>query len=353
MPIPTTRRRVGKGAKIIVALAILVEATSNALKAYVLGSHFEGLTVVLTEDTTVSAAGVILVCAAIVVSFTQARTAWVAWSPGDPTHRMFAGVVAVLCVSISISAMSAHILDMQRSKSGAETQDATAYRDAKALYDAKAADYERVKASPSLAQVDAAFNEAVQSSGIDRNIYDRTAKCTTPKTKAEKRECNERLPPSFASKRAAAELKEQLAAELPKLKADVERHKLKDTASTAEASFNRLWAWLFGVAIVVIATTGGVVFADSEETHPEIPEAPAMPRYFPANDFRIPGIPPPTPPNGGGRRGRKSDSTVANFAAEFRERHGRYPSGSDIRAEFPDLPQSTAYDYASRARRHA
>jgi hypothetical protein len=51
-----------------------------------------------------------------------------------------------------------------------------------------------------------------------------------------------------------------------------------------------------------------------------------------------------------GRRGRKSDPTILDFIERFRKLHGRTPTGAQIRTEFPDLPKSTAYDVAARAR---
>lgn len=74
--------------------------------------------------------------------------------------------------------------------------------------------------------------------------------------------------------------------------------------------------------------------------------------------------PAPTPPRGsrrrhrstadraellpGGRRGRKADPVVLSFATAFREKNGRSPTGSELLAEFPELPKSTAYDAARR-----
>jgi hypothetical protein len=52
-----------------------------------------------------------------------------------------------------------------------------------------------------------------------------------------------------------------------------------------------------------------------------------------------------------GRRGRKSDPVVLDFIERFRKLHGRTPTGAQIRTEFPDLPRSTAYDVAARARK--
>ena len=81
-----------------------------------------------------------------------------------------------------------------------------------------------------------------------------------------------------------------------------------------------------------------------------------VPVKVPANDAApVPGIPAkripgkPTPPRGG-RRGRKSDARVLDFSEAFSRKHGRTPSGSEIRAQFPELPTSTAYDYAARCR---
>lgn len=62
----------------------------------------------------------------------------------------------------------------------------------------------------------------------------------------------------------------------------------------------------------------------------------------------IPGK--PTPPNKPRKRGRKADSRIVDFSEKFRERHGRAPSGGEIKSEFPELPVSTAYDYSNRAR---
>jgi hypothetical protein len=52
-----------------------------------------------------------------------------------------------------------------------------------------------------------------------------------------------------------------------------------------------------------------------------------------------------------GRRGRKTDPAVLDFVERFRKLHGRTPTGAQIRTEFPDLPRSTAYDVAARARK--
>ncbi|MFK5284118.1 hypothetical protein ACI3PL_31515, partial [Lacticaseibacillus paracasei] len=67
-----------------------------------------------------------------------------------------------------------------------------------------------------------------------------------------------------------------------------------------------------------------------------------------ANDYSFPGKPIPgnDPPTR--RRGRKSDPKIIQFSERFREKNGRAPSGSEIKMHFPELPTSTAYDYAKR-----
>lgn len=50
------------------------------------------------------------------------------------------------------------------------------------------------------------------------------------------------------------------------------------------------------------------------------------------------------------RRAQRPDTRVVDFTERFRLQNGRAPSGSEIKAEFTELPTSTAYDYATRAR---
>jgi hypothetical protein len=47
--------------------------------------------------------------------------------------------------------------------------------------------------------------------------------------------------------------------------------------------------------------------------------------------------------------GRKPNQVIIDYIDEFRRMHGRSPTGSEIKEKFPDVPQSTAYDYASRS----
>lgn len=62
-----------------------------------------------------------------------------------------------------------------------------------------------------------------------------------------------------------------------------------------------------------------------------------------------PGIAAPQAPKSG-KRGRRPSADVLEFSKAFRARNGRTPTGPEIRAHFPDMGRSTAYDYASRVR---
>jgi hypothetical protein len=108
---------------------------------------------------------------------------------------------------------------------------------------------------------------------------------------------------------------------------------------------------LLPFATVLISEIGLLVFGALAIGHRDT--AP-KPERVPANDAApaIPGkqIPGNPQPPKGGRRGRKSDPRVVSFSEIFSRKHGRAPTGSEIKAQFPELPTSTAYDYAARAR---
>lgn len=70
MTTPTTTWRIPRAAWIMVGLAVSAEATSNALRAYDLGSHLEKLTVSV-YGLPLSLAGIVLVLAAIAVSLSK------------------------------------------------------------------------------------------------------------------------------------------------------------------------------------------------------------------------------------------------------------------------------------------
>lgn len=157
--------------------------------------------------------------------------------------------------------------------------------------------------------------------------------------------------------RAAADVKAAIpdavaehAAALSSAKAEVEANPVPPSA-TPFADRLGVAPWVLDLVMAALLSVGAnglagalIAFGSHVPPLPGIPgnavPVPAMP--IPGNPF--PGNDPPT-----GRRGRKPDPRIVNFSEKFRERHGRSPSGSEIKSYFPDLPTSTAYDYAKRA----
>jgi hypothetical protein len=90
--------------------------------------------------------------------------------------------------------------------------------------------------------------------------------------------------------------------------------------------------------------------------HPAVPTIPKSVPTIPKSVPTIPDIPPkpapdqPPKPRTRKRPGRKIDANVIAFSERYIRKFGRAPSGSEIKSEFPELPTSTAYDYAARAR---
>ena len=158
---------------------------------------------------------------------------------------------------------------------------------------------------------------------------------------------------------AATEAQKLHAAAIEAAKAEVEANPLPASATPladrlgwAPWALDLIMAALLsvganGLAATLIAYGANRSLPDTDQTD------------FSASDFdaakikalvagEIPGK--PTPPNKPRKRGRKADQNVIDFAQKFREKNGRTPSGSELRKQFPALPVSTAYDYASRAR---
>ena len=354
MTTSTTTWRIPKPAWVMVALAVIAESTSNALRAYDLGQHLERFTV-NAYGFVLSIAGAVLVLAAVAVSLSQTRCAWVALAPGDAHQRIVSGILAMLLLSISILAMASHILAAQRAKSGDETAGRNGYEASLAAYEQAQAEYAKVQSAPTADEAEAAI--AAAAAKVDGVIYRRTKACSVqapegsgPKQQGWNREQCEPVT-RLAADLARAKRKSALEADLPRLKADLDRQHLTEAASETEAVAAWGWAWIMGLGVVMIATFGPAVFAhvvtietdrcsvlggdakaEGAQNKPEVPL-------------------PPTPRKPKTRkRGRKADARVADFSEKFRERHRRAPSGSEIKAEFPDLPTSTAYDYATRSR---
>jgi hypothetical protein len=325
----TTTWRIPPVAWAPIGLAIGAESISNGLRAYKLGEHIEGLNADVL-GVQLSLAGAVLVMAAVAVSICQARAAWVACSPGDKFQRIVAGCFAVLFLTISITALRSHIADAERAKVGDETTARAAYDRANAAYQAALADYQAVKTAATPAAVQAQMD----ATEINPAIRLRTKGCTDITTRASQDECVPvtRLKPALA----AAERKADLEERLPELKAAVDAQTRPEVMSSSDVGVAKFWGWLMGLGVVGIATFGAVLFAKVEA----IPEGAELA----PTKVQVPKSVPRTPPRGG----RKLDPKVVNFTSAFRRQHGRKPSGSEIKAYFPDLPTSTAYDYAKR-----
>jgi hypothetical protein len=103
---------------------------------------------------------------------------------------------------------------------------------------------------------------------------------------------------------------------------------------------------------VLIAEIGVLVFGGLSIGY-RTPEPPGegSGNSRPETQDRKPQSGKPSGPTGGRKIGRPSDQNVINFVEAFRTRNGRAPTGSELRAAFPDLAKSTAYDIAARASR--
>lgn len=379
MTTPITTWRIPRAAWIMVGLAVSAEATSNALRAYDLGSHLEKLTVSV-YGASLSLAGIVLVLAAIAVSLSQTRAAWVALTPGDTRQRIVAGIAACLLLSISITAMASHILSAQRAKVCDETKDRNGYHDTKKLYDDSVAELKKVHDAVTVAEAQAALDLA--KTGVDDNIWRRTNGCTDVTTKASTAECRTYLQgkPALDADLAKATRKAELEAKLPGLKTDLDRQHLTSEATASEATVSWGWAWIMGVGVVMIATFGPAIFAKVETVAAPAPvEAPAAPAVDVSGQSDFPDVPkqsfddlkaaltgqqPNGPgaqvfvfpvPNGspnGPKPGKRMKSRKADVLADIRGRIDageQFASQEDLRAEmikqFGPIGRSTLSDW--------
>ena len=310
-----------------------------------------------------SLAGIVLVLAAIAVSLSQTRAAWVALTPGDTRQRIVAGIAACLLLSISIMAMASHILSAQRAKVGDETKDRNGYHDTKKLYDDSVAELKKVHDAVTVAEAQAALDLA--KTGVDGNIWRRTNGCTEVTTKASTAECRSYLQgkPALDADLAKATRKAELEAKLPGLKADLDRQHLTSEATASEATVSWGWAWIMGVGVVMIATFGPAIFAKVETVAAPAPfEAPAAPAVDVSGQSDFPDLPKQSfddlkaaltgqQPNGP-KPGKRMKSRKVEVLADIRGRIDageRFASQEDLRAElvkqFGPIGRSTLSDW--------
>lgn len=257
MKTTTTRWRVPPWAWLPVAIAITAEATSNALRAYGLGSHLEAFTVSYA-GTTVSLSGTVLVLAAIAVSLSQTRAAWVALTPGYLRQRIVSGLAAILLLAVSITAMASHIMEAQRTKAGGESADRTTYAVALAAHKRATAELEAIGTVRSPTEIKAAMN-AVRIPGW---AWRDTGECIRLTTEDDRKACKpfttlrQELGRSLA-KGEAEDKARTAAATLAAISPPTE-------ATLEETLVSRGWAWIMGLSVVFVATFGTVIFARVE-----------------------------------------------------------------------------------------
>lgn len=266
----STRWRVPPVAWVPISIAIVAEAVSNALRAYGLGMHLERFTVT-AYGFTVSLAGSVLVLAAIAVSLTQARAAWVALTPGSVKQRLVAGAAAALLLSVSITAMASHILEAQRAKAADESGSRGDYDRTKAAYDKAAAEFQSLGTPRPVAVIQA----EVQSTTIDMTMWRRSNQCADITRDDTKAACAPIL--KLYKERGAAARKLELEPEVKSLRAKLAAISRPEEASTSETTVALWWAWIMGIAVVFVATFGTVIFARVDRDSPAATPAAALP----------------------------------------------------------------------------
>jgi len=256
----TTTWRVPLWAWAPIALAVVAEAAVNALRAYGLGMQLEHFTVdvsALGSTATVSIAGVVLVLAAIAMSLSQARAAWVAFKPGAlARQRTIAAPVALLLLVVSVTALSLTILEAQRGKTGDEGGQRTAYDLAKADHDKAEAEWKRLEGARTPAEVQA----AMMAAPVDRKVFRVTKECNDVTKNTSFEACKPLL--DLRQEMAGAIRKIELEQKLPGLKAALDALPRPAEPTWFELYAASGWAWAFGLAAVMIATFGAPLFAE-------------------------------------------------------------------------------------------
>ncbi len=310
-----------------ILLAIGAEAVSNALRAYGLGAHLDRFTVVI-QGSTVSLAGAVLVLAAVAVSLSQARAAWVALTPMAPTwQRVVAALAATLLLAISVIAMASHILEAERAKLANDGGARGAYDRAKTAYDKGADELKRLEGANTIAEVRAAMDAAP----VPRNVFLRTKECTEVTRQKSFELCKPLL--DLRQEMARAIRKRELEAEVPRLKTELDHQQRPEEAEVSHAGDRRgRWAWIMGAGVVFVATFGTVIWSRAET----VPPATAN-----DNETRV--------SNRGSAGSIGFHRGTARLGREFRRFHGRNPQIPELQRAFPGTPKTTAWRHCKAA----
>ncbi len=323
MPLTTTTWRISPVAWVPIGIAIVAESVSNALRAYGLGTHLDRFTVTY-EDYAISLAGAVLVLAAVAVSLSQARAAWVALTPGVARQRIVAGFAAVLLLAISVTAMASHILEAQRAKVADESGERGQYDRTLEAYGKAAAELDRLAGVRTIADVRAAMDAAP----VSRSVFRRTKECTDVTRDDSFADCKPIL--DLRQEMAKAIRKHELAPEVARLTDELSKLKRPERAQETEAMVAGYWAWIMGLGVVFVATFGSVIFArvsrgSAAERSPNRQDR-EQTSYPPANDAELPNPqwfgadkPNGSPNNGGGPRVRRftKDEAAADLVTRL------------------------------------
>ena len=317
-----TRWHVSPTAWLPIALAITAEAVSNGLRAYGLGAHLDQFTVMVGGHT-VSLAGAVLVLAAVAVSLSQARAAWVALTPGPSQQRIIAGFAATLLLAVSITAMASNILEAERAKSADEGGARGRYERTKTAYDKVAAELATLGDPRPVAVIQA----EIQAANIDMGVWRRSKQCEDISRDDTKVACAPVL--ALYKERGAAARKTELDPEVNRLRLELAALARPEVASASETWVAAFWAWIMGLGVVVVATFGPVIFAEVRTVPPNAANENPVPQPVPT---LVPLV-----------RPSSESAEIAEWVREFRRFHGRNPRIPELQDRFPGTARTTAW----------
>ena len=318
-----TKWTIGPLGWFVLSLAIAAETVSNGLRAYGLGSHLDRFTVDV-KDISVSLAGAVFVMAAIAVSLSQARAAWVALTPGRPARqRVVAGLAAILLLVVSVTAMASHILEAQRAKDGDEIGSAGEYGRTEAAYKKANAELDRLAKARTSTEIRADMDRV----RIKPSIWAATNQCTDAellKGNINGTACKPIL--DLRAEMGSAIRKAELEPEVSRLAQALAGMKPPMAKATlTEQSLGGYWGWIMGLAVVLLATFGSVIFATATTvTNPApAPTRQPLPEIEVAND--------PLPLSTSDSPAYTRDEALADLATLVRS--GQHPESQDWLAE--------------------
>jgi hypothetical protein len=331
----TTQWRVPPWAWLPLGCAIVAEAVSNALRAYGLGTHLEKFTVHY-QGWDVSIAGTVLVLAAIAVTLSQARAAWVALTPVAPARqRIVSGFAALLLLAVSVAAMASHLLEAQRAKVADEGGQRTGYDVTLAAYEKAKVELDTLAGVRTIEAVKAALDAAP----VTRTVFRRTAECTDVTRDDSFKDCRPVL--DLRQEMAKAIRKRELEPEVARLGTELAGMTRPETVAETEQAVAGFWAWIMGLGVVFIATLGSVIFAKVETVTPvakaadtpvKVADTPGQ-TDFDAVKEAVLG-PQPVPPSPKKRKRKTKHENARAWLKAEAEKNGGVPNFRLVRSRF-------------------